>query len=81
MKETLKQRQMTYNSNWASKGGKIKSFNCPHCGKENQTPMPSKKDVSEKGFWDSLTTCYECNDLFMIVKYPNGGIELQTLQY
>lgn len=75
----LKARQMEYNSNWATKGGKLGEYICPCCSKKNQTPMPNKKDVSDKGYWDSLTTCYECGDLFFVFKYPNGQILINTL--
>lgn len=75
----LKDKCMAFNSNWAAKGGKVKSYICPCCLKENQTPVPSKKEVSDKGYWDSLTTCYECGDIAFLFKYPNGQIIVKEL--
>lgn len=72
----LKTQTLTWLENWENKGGKVSGFFCPHCGKLNKTTMPTKKDVCSKGYWDSLTTCYECGGLFMSYRYPNGEIQV-----
>lgn len=71
----LKEQTLAYLAKWKTKGGKTGGFFCPHCNCGNETTVPGKKDVSSKGYWDALTTCYECGGLFMTFRYPGGRIE------
>jgi hypothetical protein len=72
----LKTRTIGYLDLWKAKGGKTGGLFCPHCNKPNETTIPTKKDVSSKGYWDSLTTCYECGGLFMSYRYVGGEIKV-----
>jgi hypothetical protein len=70
----LKLDMTAYLEKWETKGGKTGGFFCPHCDKPNKTTIPTKKDCGSKGYWDSLTTCYECGGLFMTFRYVGGKI-------
>jgi hypothetical protein len=73
--QKLKIQTLSYMDKWENKGGKVGGFFCPHCNQPQKTTIPNKKDVTSKGYWDSLTCCYECGGLFMSYRYPNGNIE------
>lgn len=81
----LKEEVLLYNEKWKAGNKPLRIYDCPVCGKPNQTPMPTSDLVSSKGYWDSLTTCYECGNPYFIVKYPastlhpNGEILIQTI--
>jgi|GEM_PF-2980761 len=83
--QKLKERQLAYNAKWSEGKKLLRMYNCPSCNKPNQTPMPTRKDVSGKGYWDSLTTCYECGDCYFVIKYPkslmlpHGKILIRTI--
>lgn len=66
----LKDDCIAYNKKWSESKKPLKIYDCPCCGKPIQTPMPTRKLVDSRGYWDSLTTCYECGDVYFIVKYP-----------
>lgn len=63
----------TWMQGYKSKGGKVASWFCGHCKKDNETPKPKKSDVSEsKGCWDSATTCIYCGKCSLVAVWPNG---------
>jgi hypothetical protein len=71
----LKTQTIAYMGKWKDKGGITGGFFCPHCEKPNETTIPRKKDTN-KGYWGSLTTCYECGGLFMSYRYVGGEIKV-----
>ena len=70
----LKTQTLLFLDKWESKGGKTGGFFCPYCSEPNKTTIPEKKDVGSKGYWDSLTTCYNCGQLFMSIRKVGGEI-------
>lgn len=57
---------------WAINGGKLGTYYCYHCKNDIPCRIPSKKDVSSKGYWDSTTTCLECGKHNFVCEYPSG---------
>jgi len=53
-------------------GGKMTKYLCPHCHKQVPTRRPTKDDVTDKGYWDSLKACFECGELAVVMSYPSG---------
>ena len=76
-KELLKIKKSTLllNQDWVKEGKKIGSYLCNHCFKNIPCRIPSKNDVSSKGFWDSACICLECGNCNFVKKYPTGKTE------
>lgn len=73
----LKKAAIAYNKRWA-KSKPLAIYECPCCSKPIQTPMPTKELVDSRGYWDSLTTCYHCGELYFVVRYPVDGNDYST---
>lgn len=66
---------------WATRGGKLGTYFCNHCKKDIPCRIPDKKDVSEKGYWDSATTCLECGKHNFVAEYPSGKTTSKKLPF
>jgi len=75
MSKTLKEEYAEYLTRVKAKGVKTTFYTCPHCEKKIETPQPTKKDVSKKGYWDSTKICPECEKLAFVLVYPNGDTQ------
>lgn len=73
--KTLKDFVLESNKRWKAEGKKLGRWTCRHCKKKLQCRIPDKGDVSSKGFWDSATTCYECDGMNFVREYPSGKTE------
>jgi len=62
--ENLKERVAAYIDKWQQDGGRTGQYICPKCGGLLTTTLPDKKGE----VWDSVVTCYECNDVHFITK-------------
>lgn len=73
-KELLELRQSVMERiyRWIAKGGKVGTYKCNHCKNKIPVCIPSEKDVSSKGFWDSATICVECGKMNFVCEYPSG---------
>lgn len=56
-------------------GGKLCAYECNHCHFTCPTVQPTKALVSSKGYWDSATTCINCNGLNFVKVWPSGRTE------
>lgn len=81
--ELLKDMQLSYNQRVmnSGKGFKLAAWECPYCKESNETVIPPAKFVHpEKGYWDSLTTCYECGNMSFMYKYADGTIDVKPIE-
>lgn len=60
----LKRAMLEYCERHASKGGNVKTWQCPSCKVDNKTLAPTE----EGDVWDSATTCYECGETSFATK-------------
>ena len=58
---------------------RTKSYACPHCHKPIETRVPTKKLVSDKGYWDSAVMCPSCKGLNFKKVWPGGKVESVVL--
>lgn len=73
----LRKRAAQFNRSWQRKGGLLTEYTCQGCRKKVPMRRPRAKDVGEKGYWDSLTTCTHCGQLNFVVVWPTGRTEVR----
>ncbi len=70
---TRKQQLERINQAWLDQGKELTCFTCPNCYRLTETRKPAPDDVADKGYWDTLTTCLHCDEIFMLIVYPSGA--------
>lgn len=73
---TLKADTLEWFAKAAGKGQTFTSYECCHCKKKITTPKPKKSEVTSKGYWDGMKTCYECGKPSYVRTFPNGKTEV-----
>ena len=70
--EDLRRRDAAAMARWLQKGHRTTSYVCPHCKARIEVRRPTRAMVSDKGCWDSLTTCTSCGRLNFVAVWPTG---------
>lgn len=73
---SLKLATMAWIDKAKLKGMQFSTHTCPHCESKLETPQPTKKEVTSKGYWESMKTCYECGKPVFVKTWPTGKTEV-----
>jgi hypothetical protein len=76
---TFKKECLSYLNRYKKNGGKLATITCCECLRKIKTPQPSKDEVSQKGYWDTMKKCYECGSYFFVKVYPSGHVNVKKL--
>jgi DNA-directed RNA polymerase subunit RPC12/RpoP len=64
---------------FVEKGGKKCEYICGHCDNPVEIPIPTKEQVSGKGYWDGVKECPDCEGHNFVKTWPSGHVEVEIL--